>query len=801
MGKFAEFFGNVVGKLQALSKVQKTVAAVVTASALAVVGGGAVLVSSIGNTGSLFETETTENAGGSLDKGTEIATEVIHEICVKLETSSIDKDLKVKVVDENGQLVSGYEFEIEVAQVRNLDEKEEADEELVLEDLKMEDYDSEKYVDDDKDGMIHILNLEGGDYLVSLTEMEEIIIEQNMILAEVKGKLEYKKVDVTNEIKNESQINAAVEDTAINNVVVESVVTDTLPLLPTTVTSSEVARDQVDTSNFPKASRNEDYKVSLSGKLIKYCTSHVEVETNENVENATCTQDGSYTVVKVCSICSHKEIGETITVPAVAHTEGTPVEEYKDGSYVLVTYCSVCGEKLKEELVEVPESSSTEPSIESTNPTLEETDEPDDVTTKRYMGGSIVAVAASIASENTTTGTPYTVEASATIGAPSKSEVYLHSKETEKITWALTITDEHGVVDKANIKFAVDHTDVANLVQDKDDPTKITITGYKAGTANIIIYIPIWTVDANGNKTITYHEMASVVTVDNYEGEKAVYIKDKAGNPLYIDSDCTKPATPAHYTNIGYKLYSTPKYTGWTVIDGKLYYYKEDNTPATGSQVIGGVQYTFNSDGTLQAGNQSLGIDVSKWQGSIDWTAVANSGVKFAIIRCAYRGASTGVIVEDPYFRQNIQGASANGIKIGVYFFTQAINEYEAVEEASTAIGLVSGYNLTYPIFIDTESASNGRANGLDVATRTAVVKAFCETVRNAGYKPGIYASKSWYNSKLDMSQLSTYNIWVAQYSTSCTYGGRYDIWQYTSSGSIPGINGNVDLNIGYTNY
>ena len=96
-----------------------------------------------------------------------------------------------------------------------------------------------------------------------------------------------------------------------------------------------------------------------------------------------------------------------------------------------------------------------------------------------------------------------------------------------------------------------------------------------------------------------------------------------------------------------------------------MYYYKEDNTPATGNHVIGGVKYTFSADGVLQTGNQLLGIDVSKWQGNIDWTAVANSGVKFAIFRCAYRGSSTGVIVEDPYFRQNIQGATANGIKVG----------------------------------------------------------------------------------------------------------------------------------------
>ena len=122
---------------------------------------------------------------------------------------------------------------------------------------------------------------------------------------------------------------------------------------------------------------------------------------------------------------------------------------------------------------------------------------------------------------------------------------------------------------------------------------------------------------------------------------------------------------------------------------------------------------------------------------------MASSGISFAIIRVGYRGASTGALIEDPYFKKNIAGATRAGIKVGVYFFTQAINEAEAVEEASMALSLVSGYNLSYPIFIDTESASNGRANGLDVGTRTAVVNAFCKTIANSGHRAGIYASKS----------------------------------------------------------
>jgi GH25 family lysozyme M1 (1,4-beta-N-acetylmuramidase) len=241
--------------------------------------------------------------------------------------------------------------------------------------------------------------------------------------------------------------------------------------------------------------------------------------------------------------------------------------------------------------------------------------------------------------------------------------------------------------------------------------------------------------------------------------------------------------------------------TGWQTIDGKVYYYQANGTPVTGDQVIGGVKYTFSSDGSLSASAGSRGIDVSKWQGKIDWGAVASSGISFAIIRVGYRGASTGALVEDPYFKTNISGATKAGIKVGVYFFTQAISEAEAVEEASMVLSKISGYKITYPVFIDTENASNGRANGLDKNTRTAVVSAFCRTIQNGGYKAGVYASKNWYSEKLNASSLGSYCIWVAQYNSSCTYSGRYNMWQYSSKGTVSGISGNVDMNISYLGY
>ena len=194
-----------------------------------------------------------------------------------------------------------------------------------------------------------------------------------------------------------------------------------------------------------------------------------------------------------------------------------------------------------------------------------------------------------------------------------------------------------------------------------------------------------------------------------------------------------------------------------------------------------------------------LGIDVSKWQKEIDWDKVKNEGVDFAIIRCGYRGSVTGSLVEDPYFEQNIKGARAAGIKVGVYFFTQAVNEVEAVEEASMVISLVRDYELQYPVFIDTEGAGgNGRADSLNVEERTAVCEAFCTTVKNAGLEAGVYASRNWYNNKLTASTLESYAIWLAEYRSVPLYQGYYQMRQYTSKGKINGINGNVDLNVSY---
>ena len=210
---------------------------------------------------------------------------------------------------------------------------------------------------------------------------------------------------------------------------------------------------------------------------------------------------------------------------------------------------------------------------------------------------------------------------------------------------------------------------------------------------------------------------------------------------------------------------------------------------------------TENTELQLAKGSAKLGIDVSKWNKTIDWDEVKDAGVEFAIIRCGYRGASSGALVLDPMYEQNIKGAIEAGIPVGIYFFTQAVDEVEAVEEASMVIRLIEDYDVDYPVFLDSESAGGkGRADGLDADERTKIHKAFLETIAAAGYEAGIYGSRNWLNGQVDMKELSAYKTWLAEYADIPTYENYYHMWQYTSKGTVDGIETRVDLNLCYMN-
>ena len=197
------------------------------------------------------------------------------------------------------------------------------------------------------------------------------------------------------------------------------------------------------------------------------------------------------------------------------------------------------------------------------------------------------------------------------------------------------------------------------------------------------------------------------------------------------------------------------------------------------------------------------GIDVSKYQGEIDWAAVKNDGVDYAIIRLGIRGYSEGGILEDEFFRQNIEGAIANGIPVGVYFFTQALNEEEALEEAAFVIEKLQGYSLTYPVYLDIEDVKkeNCRTNVLTAAERTNNAKVFLEAIREAGYQPAIYGNMKTFLLMLDLSALEQYDKWFAGYTLPIYYPYEYKMLQYSEKGRVAGISGQVDVNICFKDY
>lgn len=197
------------------------------------------------------------------------------------------------------------------------------------------------------------------------------------------------------------------------------------------------------------------------------------------------------------------------------------------------------------------------------------------------------------------------------------------------------------------------------------------------------------------------------------------------------------------------------------------------------------------------------GIDVSTYQGNIDWEKVKADGVEYAIIRVGYRGYGTGKIVLDDKFEKNIENATKAGIKVGVYFFSQAISVEEAREEALYVIDKVSGYKLDYPIVFDMEEIAEDeyRTKDLTKQQRTEITKAFCDTVIQSGHKAMVYGNIKWFMEQVDLSELEEYDKWFAQYFNTPFFPYELAMWQYTGKGQVDGIEHAVDLNICFKEY
>lgn len=246
-----------------------------------------------------------------------------------------------------------------------------------------------------------------------------------------------------------------------------------------------------------------------------------------------------------------------------------------------------------------------------------------------------------------------------------------------------------------------------------------------------------------------------------------------------------------------------PETTGSTMSDSTGSTPSEPTLPTLPLNPYQAGDFAYNNGYlTCIAGKSTLGIDVSSHQGVIDWAKVATTDVGFAMVRMGYRGYVVGDICEDTMWRENMQGARENGLKLGAYFFSQAISVEEALEEARFVLELLDGMSLDMPVVFDWETiGDNARTAHMDAETLNACAKAFCDTMEEAGYEAMVYFNLDLSLRLLDLNQMyqEGYHFWLAMYTDRMTFPFQVDMWQYSDGGSVPGIQGNVDLNLYFT--
>ena len=700
---------------------------------------------------------------------------------VELELVSVQKDLKIKFTNKkSGKLISNVPFAVTITDPKGK---------------------TATWSDDDMDGIIYKKGITPGNYTVAVNALtdekyKDYTLPTGTQKVEVKKDIAYKKVDVSNEIKKESEINAAKEDTMKNDTVVESVLEDTVQWVESkTLPPSyrEVGKDKITNPETVAYSGNFLRMAAIeptAAPTAEPTETSEPTETTEPVETTKPTAEPTETTKPTAEPTeTTKPTTEPTTAPTVSPSVSpSPTPVATPTAVLESTSVTVAVEAEATSQIKVTNYTGTA--------TYKVASKDDKIATARVDANGKIAVKGVAAGDTTVTAT-------VTMGSVTKT-LELAVKVTAKMAITLdktavtvypksTATVTATVSGSGTVTASSSDTNIATV---SVNGKTITITGVKAGSATITA------VYKEGNSEVKATCTVKVGT-SNPREDKNTVLKDTSGKELYV-SDGNNEYRLAHYadyyTSSKFYIKEATRYTGWQTLDGKVYFFKADGDKVTGEQVIQGAKYNFASDGSLVVGSGTMGIDVSKWNGTIDWNAVKNSGVSYVIIRVGYRGSSQGALIEDPKFKTNIKGATAAGIKVGVYFFTQAVDEVEAVQEASMVLDRISGYKISYPVFLDVEG-SGGRGDAIDSATRTAVCKAFCNTIKNAGYTPGIYANKTWLSSKMDAGALSGYKIWLAQYAKTPTYTGRYDLWQYRSNGKVSGISGNVDLNLSYLGY
>ena len=229
----------------------------------------------------------------------------------------------------------------------------------------------------------------------------------------------------------------------------------------------------------------------------------------------------------------------------------------------------------------------------------------------------------------------------------------------------------------------------------------------------------------------------------------------------------------------------------------------EATLPPPPENPYGPVDFDVNTESneiTLSNGKGIKGIDVSSWQGDIDWQQVKDSGVEFVIIRVGGRGTSEGTLYADERCQENYRGAKAAGLKVGAYIFAQSLTVDEAVEEAEYVLEAVKDWDVEMPLVYDWEYVdADARTADMDSRTLTDMATAFCDRILASGYQPMIYFGRSQSMDMLILEELVEYPFWLAMYSTIMDYPYKVQMWQYTDQGKVPGISGNVDLNLWFT--
>ena len=751
---------------------------------------------------------------------------------VSVNFSSVEKDLKIKFSDkQTDALIKGVLFRVEA---RTPDEK------------------TVTWEDSDKDGIIYMENITPGKYYVKILNVEDYVFPETESEVTVKDKISYTAINVVNEIKKEKDVNVAAEDKGAKTVDTGVVLSDTVGWVDssqktvyTEITKDKIAEPQAmltesQSSYNAEPSPDDDdpddggntnpdpvvHKVttlnlsasslSLSvGDNAGLSASATDEEGNDiSVSLRWSTADPNVATVDENGIVTAKGPGGTTISCRAKDDNGNKVTSscYIDVSealhYVTGVTISVSPNTSFRvgETGKISASVSTDGAGVDTSVNFVSSDNnvvsvsSDGTITANAEGSATITVSTS---GKRSDGSPATAECTITVSA---AKGYVSAITLDKDTLGLSI----GASEKLNANVQTEGGDADTSVTWSSSDESIatvssdgTVTAVAKGKATITCKT---TTKSREGKKLSATCKVTVNTAMNDTTTPLTY-KNADGTVvnLYVkDGENYREAKYADYYKYSVFYLKEVKRYGWQNENGTTKYYTSEGKYVTGEQVIGGVKYNFANDGTLSLGSGTMGIDVSKWNGNIDWNAVRQSGVSFVIIRCGYRGCTLGGLIEDPNFHTYASGAEAAGLKVGVYFFSQAINEREAVEEASMAISMAQRHRISYPIFIDSEYGSvahNARADGLGKAERTAVCRAFCETIRSAGYTPGVYASKSWYYNNLDAGSLNNYKIWLAHYCTQTDYTGKYELWQSTSKGRINGINGNVDIDTSYLGY